>query len=469
MKPRQIYLIILLFYCSFSRIFVFAQQNNIRIELGASSVPLGKPYTISVVITGSEQREYDRFPDIIGMSRRGTTTTTSTTTVGNRSEIVQRITQNYIPNQTGNYVVTPFTMNVNGQTVQSMGGIVIVTDGVAKEAEPEEEEVAFEPTPADAKAAAFLLLSTNRSQVYTGEGFNLSLGFFVADDNPLEMDFYALNLQLGAILKQIRPANCWEENFGIRGEPQIFETSVNGRKYTEYRLFQAVYFPLNTERIQFPSVSLKMSVKNEKSVKQDFLTFSSKPISVQPMALPKDPQQNQAVTGEYTVKDQLSARVIQTGKSVQYKITISGTGNLTPILVPTPENDAFFDFYPPVIQQSVVRRRGRVSGEKTFTFQIIPKQAGNFPLSTYFRWIFFNPRSRSYQNWKSGLVLKSQGEKVTNADADGNAGSIFANLESVDSSKPFVNVQGTILSLANGLLAIMVLGMAYIFVRSKRG
>ncbi len=470
MKPRQIYLIILLFYCSFSRIFVFAQQNNIHIELGASSVPLGKPYTISVVITGSEQREYDRFPDIIGMSRRGTTTTTSTTTVGNRSEIVQRITQNYIPIQPGNYVVTPFTMNVNGQTLQSMGGIVIVTDAGAKETESEEEEEeAIEPAPAEAKASAFLLLSANRNQVYTGEGFNLSLGFFVADDNPLEMDFYALNLQLGAILKQIRPANCWEENFGIRGEPQVFETTINGRRYTEYRLFQAVYFPLNTEKIQFPSVSLKMSVRNEKSGKQEFLTFSSKSIFVQPIALPKDAQQNQAVTGEYGVKDQLSARVIQTGKSIQYKITISGTGNLTPILIPTPENDAFFDFYPPVIQQSVVRRRGRVSGEKTFTFQIIPKQAGNFPLSTYFRWIFFNPHTRSYQHWKSGLTLKSQGEKVANADADGMAGSIFANLESVDSTKPFVNVQATILSLANGLLAIMVLGMAYIFVRSKRG
>ncbi|PKK36929.1 hypothetical protein BWI96_08525 [Siphonobacter sp. SORGH_AS_0500] len=469
MKPQQIYLIIIIFYCSFSRIFVFAQQNNIRIELGASSVPLGKPYTISVVITGSEDREYDRFPDIIGMSRRGTTTTTSTTTVGNRSEIVQRITQNYIPNQPGNYVVTPFTMNVNGQSVQSMGGIVIVTDAIVKEAELEEEEEVVEPMLPDAKASAFLLLSANRNQVYTGEGFNLSLGFFVADDNPLEMDFYALNLQLGAILKQIRPANCWEENFGIRGEPQIFETTIKGRKYTEYRLFQAVYFPLNTERIQFPSVSLKMIVKNEKAGKQEFLTFSSKPIFIQPIALPKDPQQNQAVTGDYTVRDELSTQVVQTGKSVQYKIIISGTGNLTPILIPTPENDNFFDFYPPSIQQSVVRRRGRVSGEKTFTFQIIPKQAGNFPLSTYFRWIFFNPRTKAYQRWKSDLVLKTQGERVTNTDTDGLAGTIFSNLENVDSTKPFVNVQATIMSLANGLLAIMVLGMAYIFVRSRRG
>lgn len=469
MKARQIYLIILLFYCSFSRIFVFAQQNAIRIELGPSSIPAGKSYTITVVITGSEQREYDRFPDIMGMSRRGTTTTTSSTTVGNRTEIVQRITQNYIPNQPGNYAVTPFTMNVNGQTVQSMGGIVIVTDAVAKETVSEEEEEAVEPTPADAKASAFLLLSSNRSQVYAGEGFNLSLGFFVADDNPLEMSFYALNLQLGAILKQIRPANCWEENFGIRGEPQIFETTINGRRYTEYRLFQAVYFPLNTEPIQFPAVSLKMSVNDEKSKKQTFLTFHSKPLVIRPVSLPQDARRNQAVTGEYSVREQLSTRVVQTGKTIQYKITINGIGNLTPILIPTPENDNFFDFYPPTIQQSITRRRSRVSGEKTFTFQIIPKQAGNFPLSMYFRWIFFNPRTGRYVNWQSNVVLKSQGEKITNTDSDALAGSLFSNLENLDSAKPFVNVQHTILSLANGLLAIMALGMVYIFIRGKRG
>lgn len=470
MKARQIYLILLLFYCSFSRVFVFAQQPAVRIELGSAVVSPGRPYSITVVITGSEQREYDRFPDIKGMSRRGTTTTTSTNTIGNRTEIVQRITQNYIPSQPGTYDIPPFTMTVNGQTVVSPGGSVNVTDAAAREGEPEEEVAEEEDTaPADAKAAAFLSLRSNRNQVFAGEGFSLSLGFFVADDNPLEMDFYALNMQLGAILKQIRPVNCWEENFGIRGQPQVYQTTIRGRKYTEYRLFQAVYFPFNTEPIHFPAVSLKMTVNTPKGKKQQFMTFTSQPLTVTPKPLPSDPRKNQAVIGSYTVREQLRGGVIRTGKSVQYRVTISGVGNLTPVAITTPENDSFFDFYSPSVLQSVTRRRGIVTAEKTFTFQIIPKQAGNFPLSTYFRWIFFNPSTGKYVNWQSAVVLKSTGERVAGASTGDPGGSIFSGIEDLDSSRPFINVQANILSIANAVLTIMALGMLYIFIRGRRG
>ncbi|MFT4032664.1 MAG: BatD family protein [Siphonobacter sp.] len=400
------------------------------------------------------------------MSRRGTTTTTSTNTVSGATEIVQRITQNYYPSQPGNYVVTPFTMTINGQSVQSMGGIVIVTEADPKGAELPEESEEEEETPivADAKQSAFLLLQSNRSQVYVGEGFNLTLGFYVADDNPVGMDFYALNMQLGAILKQIRPANCWEENFGIQGEPQVFNVVIKGRKYTEYRLFQAVYFPLNAEPIRFPAVSLKMVQDDDK--KRKFISFQSKTLTIQPIALPVNAQRNQAVTGDFSVQEKLSKQKALTGKSITYSITIHGSGNLAPVAIPLPENDAFFDFYPPSIQESITRRRGQVTGEKTFTFQIIPKQAGNIPLSAYFRWLFFNPRTGKYVNWHSSLTMQSTGEQVS----DANSGeSIFDGLPALDSTRPFVNLQGSIMSFANALLTIMGMGMIYIFWRGRRG
>ena len=93
--------------------------------------------------------------------------------------------------------------------------------------------------------------------MYVGEGFNATLSFFVSQDNRAPLQFYELGRQLAEILKKIKPTNCWEENFNIEnidGE----SVRINGRDYTQYKVYQATFFPLNTEPINFPSVGLEM-------------------------------------------------------------------------------------------------------------------------------------------------------------------------------------------------------------------
>ena len=79
------------------------------------------------------------------------------------------------------------------------------------------------------KEDAFLALTTNKDEVYVGEGVNTTLSFFVSHDNRAQLQFYELDRQLGEILKKIKPTNCWEENFNIEnidGE----SVKINGRK-----------------------------------------------------------------------------------------------------------------------------------------------------------------------------------------------------------------------------------------------
>src|SRR5690606_36539354 len=67
----------------------------------------------------------------------------------------------------------------------------------------------------DIREDAFLAMTTNKDEVFVGEGFNATLSFFVEEDNRAPLSFYELGKQLSDILKKIRPANCWEENFNI--------------------------------------------------------------------------------------------------------------------------------------------------------------------------------------------------------------------------------------------------------------
>ena len=107
--------------------------------------------------------------------------------------------------------------------------------------------------------------------MYVGEGFNAVLAFYVAEDNKAPLYWHQISKQLSEILKKIKPANCWEENFSIEnieGE----RINVSGKMYTRYKMYQANFYPLNTEPIVFPSVPLEML--KYKAAKQSFFLWS---------------------------------------------------------------------------------------------------------------------------------------------------------------------------------------------------
>ena len=157
-------------------------------------------------------------------------------------------------------------MKVNDKPVSVAGKKVKV--GPAQQQQKDPFKNFFDRSPADdffgegdtefvdIKEDAFLALTTSKDDVYVGEGFNATLSFFVSQDNRAPLQFYELGRQLAEILKKIKPTNCWEENFNIEnidGE----SVRINGSDYTQYKVYQATFFPLNTEPINFPVLDLK--------------------------------------------------------------------------------------------------------------------------------------------------------------------------------------------------------------------
>src|SRR5690606_3497455 len=109
----------------------------------------------------------------------------------------------------------------------------------------------------EVKEDAFFGLSTSKDEVYLGEGFTVTLALYVAETNQAQLDFYDLGPQLSTILKEIRPDNCWEENFNIESISGV-PVTINGKRHRQYKVYQAVYYPLNLKPIKFPSVGLKL-------------------------------------------------------------------------------------------------------------------------------------------------------------------------------------------------------------------
>lgn len=430
---------------------LWAQEATI--QLGPDEIGANEAWTITLTIRNENLKSYSGFPDIPGFTKRGTSSQTQTSFVNGQMTSSQSIVMNYTPQRQGAITVPAFSMKINDKTVSTQGMRVTVGPPVEQAPDPFSRFFGDDPSSGgffgrgkteyvDLKEDAQLALSVSKDEVYVGEGFTAALSFLISESNRAPMQFYQLGQQLTDILKKLRPANCWEENFNIENiEGQ--RVSIGGRIFTQYKIYQGTFFPLNSDPIVFPSFGLKMIkykvAKNPSffgnNHQEDFKTFYTKPKTVRVKNLPPHPLSDRVAVGNYRLEEKLNGNQFKTGQSVGYEFAITGEGNISGIAKPNLQNDVNFDFYDPNVRQLIRREHGTVTGTKTFTYFLIPKEPGTFALKDYFQWVYFNPQSRKYDTLKSRYVMDVTGESFKNKTIGAaDAGSFYDQIENADNT-----------------------------------
>ncbi|MEM9674962.1 MAG: BatD family protein, partial [Bacteroidota bacterium] len=285
----------------------------------------------------------------------------------------------------------------------------------------------------------------------------------VSKQNLAELNFYQLGEQIADIRKQITPANVWEENFEIENISNQSVT-INGEGYKQYKLYQATFYPNNTQSIAFPKVALKMIkykiAKNPSFFgprrQEDFITFTTKPINIKVKELPAHPLQASAAVGNYRLKEAVSNDRLTTGNSFTYTFTVQGEGNINYIAEPQLRNTDNFDFYDPTVARTINHRDNRVTGQKSFSYYAIPNEPGSYDIGKYFSWVFFNPHSEQYDTLIASTVLQVEGESRKNMQVDAqDAGPFYNKITSIDNTLKSRNNDGWLQLAAN----LIILGM----------
>lgn len=424
-KYNLVFLILILILPALS----FAQEKSII--LGPDEISVNEIFTITITVQNEKLNSYGAFPEIPGFIKRGTSSSSSTNFVNGQMSSSQSIVQNYIALGEGSVTIPAFSMKINGETIQSPGKTVKVGPA-APQAQQGNDPFDYDPFEdffgrrgpqeyVNVEDDAFFSLTTSKDVVYQGEGFTVTLAFYVAEANRAQLQFYEVGQQLTDILKKIRPANSWEENFNIESinrEP----VTINNKRYSQYKIYQATYYPLNLESIKFPSVGLKLvkfkEAKNPtffgRNRKEDFKTFYTQAKTVKVKELPPHPLKNQVFVGNYELSESINTEELKTGESFTLKFTVKGTGNISAIEEPEVKRDKNFDFYDPNVQQNIVRASNRVRGSKSFSYYGIPKEPGTYDLKNYFNWIYFNPSIEKYDTLSSSIIVNVSGESKRN-------------------------------------------------------
>ena len=481
LRRKRIFFIVLgsLFICYTAPLL--GQQASV--ELGRNQIGSNEQFTITLKIQNERLRQYGEFPQIQGFRQAGTSSSSSTNIVNGQISSSQSVTQTYLPTQEGAFRLPPFTLTVNEQTVNSPGTTITVGppqqrnaqrgnpfadpfDDLFGQREPQEF--------VEVRDNAFLSLTTSKEEVYLGEGFTTTLGLYLFEEDQAMFQFPSdLGAQLTEILKKIKPSNAWEENFNIEninGTP----VTINGKRYTQYKIYQATFYPLNLEPIEFTSVPLTMIkyrvAKNPsffgRRRQADNKTFSTQPKTVRVKDLPPHPLKDAVAVGNYQLDESVSTQKVNTGSSFNYNFKVVGAGNISAVDKPTVKPSEHFEVYPPSVEQNITRRSGQVRGSKAFSYYIVPNEPGKYRLGDLFSWVYFNPTTAQYDTLTSDVTLQVEGKSRKNElISEQDVGSFYDKISRVDNTLAPRHGDNWERLLANGLILSMLLLTAVVVFR----
>jgi hypothetical protein len=393
---------------------------------------LNETFIIKVTLSDEKIKSHEQFPEIPGFQKQGISQSSSMNLINGQMSSSNSIIQYYKPSKKGNFTLQSFKIDINGITYYSDGKRIVVTDSVTSSglgggsgfdpfADFFGRTSSDQPEFMELDDDAFFSVSVDKEQVYQGEGFNLSLAFFMSEANQAPFQFFEPGKQLDAILKKIKPTNAWEENFNVSNiEPE--EVTINGKRWTKYKVYEATFFPFSEGKIEIPRIPwemIKYKVAKNPSFfgtnrQEDFKTFYSSPKTISIIPLPPHPLKNEVSVGQFQLRENITTIEVETGQGFDYNFGISGVGNINAVSAPKRIPTANLNTFDPNVRQQINRGYSRVSGIKDFNYYITFTEAGEYDLWKNFEWIYFDPSRSVYDTLKSAAIIRVVGESKTN-------------------------------------------------------
>ncbi len=125
--------------------------------------------------------------------------------------------------------------------------------------------------------------------------------------------------------------------------------------------------------------------------------------------------------GNYTFKSDIDKTSLRTNEAVTITLTVSGTGNVELLQMPTPVFPPDFEVYDPKVTTNASNNANGLSGTKKAEYLVIPRRAGSFTIPSV-EFSCFNPSTESYQTFSS----EPYQIEVAKGEGGEDAGGIFA-------------------------------------------
>lgn len=420
----------------------FSYADDVRFTASASNttVGVGDQVQVTFQLEGSGRNfqapNFADFNVLMGPSQ-------STSMQFNNGAMSQSISYTYIIQavKEGVFKIPPATIESNGKKVQTNVLTINVVKGGNNAQQQQGGGQQQQGSNGNANAVqsggknVFFKVSVGKSNVYRGEGVLVTYKLYT----KVTLVNYGLN-------KMPSLEGFFSQEISMPQQLEFHVENVDGVQYKVADIKKLVLFPQRSGTLTLDpmegEVVARMQVKRQQSrdpfdqffndpffnnpffnnsVQDIPIKLKSDPVKINVKELPEGAPVNfTGAVGKFTMDASLDKKETKAHDAVTLKIKISGKGNLKLIDPPKIDFPPDFETYDPKVNANVTASMAGVSGNKTFEYLIIPRNAGEYKFSLS-GFSFFNLDNNKYETLPgTDFVLKvDKGDETTTTTVTG--------------------------------------------------
>ncbi|HRT46819.1 MAG TPA: BatD family protein [Bacteroidales bacterium] len=300
----------------------------------------------------------------------------------------------------GKFVIPPALIRVKGKEYRSDSiYIEVVGTPGARQMQPSaSRKQATEPAAVEPSGELFVRLIPNRTELYVGEPLTLSLKLFTRVD-------------LAGLEEVKYPdfSGFVKEELETPQLTSLQRENVNGLIYGTGIIQQFLLFPQITGEITIDPVQVTALVQQRIGEPDPFFgdffsrfanvprVLATLPLKITVKPLPENkPADFSGIVGKISISASLNKDTVKVNDALNFKITVSGTGNLRLAAKPVIKLSPDIEIYDPKITDNLRNSTSGITGQRTYEYVLIPRHHGDFviPSVTY---SYFNPATKQFE------------------------------------------------------------------------
>jgi hypothetical protein len=382
--------------------FGFSAELNFSADADRTTVGLGEQLRLTVTVEGTNIGGAPRpqVPALDDFDQLGSTSSQSTNISFVNGRMTQQNSISFIyflsPKRIGDLTIPPFRLSFKGTIYETQPIAIAVTkEGqVPTPSRPRQPQSPFgfpgSPQPRNSgRGDVRLIASADRASVYQGEQVTVTFVLYTQS-------------QIGGLGIKDMPGftGCWAEKLYDAKELNWRNTTYNGQRYSAATLKQVALFPTQSGELKID----KMTVSGQVVVSGGFFFDSAEPfevssdpitINVKPLPEAGKPQDFNGGVGDFKVTAALSGDSSVGGEPLTLTVNVTGSGNIGLVGEPELAPISGVKVLSPETKQTTRTSDGRIAGERTFNYPLIPTADGKFVVPEITMG-FFNPKTGSY-------------------------------------------------------------------------
>ena len=377
----------------------FQDTVGVEVQLSQQRVAAGEVVVYDVTIrTPGGAPDDVRLPQFAGLQLEGTRRYDEYAIrfPGGRVRTT-RVEVHLRPRRPGRYAIPPVVVVYDGRRFSSRSVTLEVVDAAAARAMPgmgAPDVEGFSRSAVGPDAEALLRARLEPDTVFVGQQATLVVEALVSAE---------LRARLRRAPEYLTPsvAGMWTQDLP---DPVGTHVEWSGARRYEVQTFRRAYFPLEPGRFAVPEARLLYEARRGFlfTPYSEELYTPAMELVVLPLPTGNVPASFTGAVGDYSISATLAPADLAVGDAALLTVVVRGAGNLKSLPAPRIP-DAAITLDAPTEDSEIDPVQGVVTGTKTFTWVVVPEQAGVIEIGPI-EYGYFDPNAGDYRVATTGIL-----------------------------------------------------------------